>query len=483
MSSGPSSREDGAGTRAWRSLGTRLALWYVAVTLASFLLLAAILPLGMHVWTDQEGQRSAETLLDRYRRTFETGGTEALRAMFACDAGATPSVAIRLRDDRRVEVYRASSDDASSRVAGALGRDEAGQVGREWAPDGWHFAAVSVSEGRQLEIVLHDDAAPRLWSRAREASLLILVCGLGTAVLGAFVITRRALRPVGDLARATQGILESGDLALRVRTRGTADDLDGIAALFNRMLARNEAQVRAMKESLDNVAHDLRTPLARLRAGAELALRESADTAADAANAREALAGAIEESDRVLGMLTTLMDISEAEAGAMRLDRRAEDLADIAREAVELYDLVSNERGVRIVTRLAPGVLVLVDRARIRQVCANLIDNAIKYTAPGGRVEVTVSGDETMGFVSIADTGSGIPAEERSRVWDRLYRGDRSRTERGLGLGLSLVKAVVQAHGGEVRLQSEVGVGSTFDVRLPRASGLDDASAKPKPVA
>ena len=465
MSSGPTSRTSGAGTRAWRSLGTHLAIWYVTVTLGSFLTLAAILPLGMHVWTERDGQRSAESLLERYKDALELGGTDALRAMFACGAGPAPSVAIRLRDQQHIEVYGASSDDASSRVATALGEGSAGHVGPRKTPAGWHFASVSVSEGRQLEIVLHDDAAPRLWSRAREASLLILGCGLASAVLGAFVITRRALRPVGDLARATHDILASGDLALRVRTRGTADDLDQLAALFNRMLGRNEALVRAMKESLDNAAHDLRTPLARLRAGAELALRQPADPA----SAREALAEAIEESDRVLGMLSTLMDISEAEVGAMRLDRQPADLADIAREAVELYDLVSNERGVHIVTRLAPGVLVLVDRARIRQVCANLIDNAIKYTAPGGRVEVTVSGEEAWGVVSIGDTGRGIPPEERPRVWDRLFRGDRSRTERGLGLGLSLVKAVAEAHGGEVCLRSEVGVGSTFEVRLPRA--------------
>jgi signal transduction histidine kinase len=123
---------------------------------------------------------------------------------------------------------------------------------------------------------------------------------------------------------------------------------------------------------------------------------------------------------------------------------------------------------VHIVTRLTPGVLVSVDRARIRQVCANLLDNAIKYTAPGGHVDVTVTSDVSMGILSVGDTGMGISPEDLPRVWDRLYRGDRSRTERGLGIGLSLVKAVVEAHGGEVRLQSEVGVGSTFEVRLPR---------------
>ena len=184
---------------------------------------------------------------------------------------------------------------------------------------------------------------------------------------------------------------------------------------------------------------------------------------------REALAEAIEQSDRVLGMLTTLMDITGAETGAMRLERRAEDLGAIAREAVELYDIVATDRGVHVVTRLAPGVLVLVDRARIRQVCANLLDNAIKYTRSGGTVTLSVAADGEVGVLTVADDGMGIAAEDVPRVWDRLYRGDRSRGEHGLGLGLSLVKAVVEAHGGEVRLESEVGVGSTFEVRLRRA--------------
>jgi signal transduction histidine kinase len=454
----------------------RLALWYVGVTLASYVALAAIVPLTVHAWAEDEGQRSTESALERYRRTLEDGGTEALRAMFDCRAAPQPSVAVRLTDERNVEIFRAATDEASKGVATSVNETGSPSPGSRRIPAGWHVAAVSVSQGRQLELVLHDDSAPRLWRQARTASMLMLGCGLASAVLGAFLITRRALRPIGELARATEQIIDSGDLALRVRTRGTADSLDQLGALFNRMLARNDALVRAMKESLDNVAHDLRTPLTRLRAGAELALRDGGD-GGDPARAREALAEAIEESDRVLGMLTTLMDISEAEAGAMRLHRSVQDLAGIAREAIDLYDLVSSERGVHIVTRLTPGVLVSVDPARIRQVCANLLDNALKYTAPGGHVDVTVTNDAsdasgaTVGILSVRDTGMGIAPEELPRVWDRLYRGDRSRTERGLGLGLSLVKAVVEAHGGEVRLQSEVGVGSTFEVRLPRSSG------------
>jgi signal transduction histidine kinase len=457
-----------AGSRAWRSLGARLGLFYVGVTLGSFVALAAILPWWVHTWAEQEAQRSAETLLQRYGVALEQGGTDALRALFAYDPGPSASVAVRLRDDLDVELYSAASDEESGQVATALHERKAVGGTAPTAPEGWHYAAVRVSHGRSLEVVVHDDAAPRLLGRAREASLVVLLCGLASAVLGAFVITRRALRPIGDLARTTQGIIDSGDLSLRVPESGSVDDLGQVAALFNRMLSRNEALVRAMKESLDNVAHDLRTPLARLRAGAELALRRTPDAASE----REALAEIVEESDRVLAMLTTLMDITEAEAGAMRLDITDEDLGDIAREAVDLYDLVSKDRSVHLVTNLSNGVSVAVDRSRVRQVCANLIDNAIKYTAPGGQVEITVKGEEGFGIVSVTDTGIGIPSDERLRVWDRLFRGDRSRAERGLGLGLSLVKAVVEAHGGSVSLESEVGVGSTFRVRL-RRSGAD----------
>ena len=149
-------------------------------------------------------------------------------------------------------------------------------------------------------------------------------------------------------------------------------------------------------------------------------------------------------------MLDTLMDISEAEVGAMRLAREPLELAEVVKDAVALYSDVAEDTHVELQSGCAPGVCVSADRNRMRQVAANLLDNAIKYTPPGGRVEVRTARDGAEALLTVTDTGAGIPAGELPRIWERLYRGDASRSERGLGLGLSLVKAIVEP-GGRVR--------------------------------
>jgi signal transduction histidine kinase len=212
------------------------------------------------------------------------------------------------------------------------------------------------------------------------------------------------------------------------------------------------------------VAHDLRTPLTRLRGTAEVALRSD-----DRAAAREALAVCIEESDHLLTALRALMDISEAETGLMKLDRTEVSLDRLATDVQELYADVAEDAGVSLDVQHGDAVVVRADAVRMRQAIANLVDNAIKYTARGGAVTLALARTETTATIQVRDTGEGISAAALPKIWDRLYRAEPSRSKPGLGLGLSMVKAIVVAHGGEVTVASAPGKGSTFTIALPVA--------------
>jgi signal transduction histidine kinase len=298
----------------------------------------------------------------------------------------------------------------------------------------------------------------------RQGALLLFAIVLVAGLAGGRILARSALGPLRQLAATVRSILGGGPTSARVPVGEAHDELAELAVLVNGMLDRIDALIGAMRNSLDHVAHDLRTPVTRLRGIAETALAAERS----APEYRAALADMAEEADRVGTMLDALMDLAEAEAGMMALRIESVDLAAIVRDAADLYTDVAEPKAIVIDTTIPDAVPIQGDPNRLAQAVANLLDNAVKYTPRGGRIEIVVATDGADAAVTVADTGIGIPAAELPHIWERLFRGDRSRSERGLGLGLSLVKAIVERHGGRVEVSSSPGAGSRFTLRLPR---------------
>ena len=326
-------------------------------------------------------------------------------------------------------------------------------------------ATTQLLDGTLLQVGKSTESREELLARFRTIVTLVSVAIVFIGLAGGILVTRRMVAPIHRLIGAVSGITRTGNTETRVPVGTDRDAIDELSALFNAMLDRISTLIAGMGSALDNVAHDLRTPMTRLRGVAERALASD-----NVEVQREALSTCLEESERILAMLDTLMDISEAETGTMRLNLTDVALATLAEEVVSVYEDVADEKQIAVRSTVDPGLTVAGDRDRLRQVLANLVDNAIKYTPAGGTVTVSARGEEDQVRIAVADTGIGIAAHDVPRIWERLYRGDQSRTERGLGLGLSLVRAIVKAHGGTVEVSTQPGRGSTFVVSLPRGA-------------
>jgi heavy metal sensor kinase len=277
-------------------------------------------------------------------------------------------------------------------------------------------------------------------------------------------MARRAVSGVEAVTRTAQKISE-GTLDERVPVKARGDEIDQLATTFNQMVNRIQTLLTEIKEMSDNIAHDLKSPITRIRGIAEVTL----STGKSLNEYENMAASTIEECDRLLDMINTMLMISKAESGVDRLSREEIDVDGLVREACELFGPIAEDKGVTLSYDVPNKSHLIGDHRMIQRMLSNLLDNAIKYTASRGAVSVSVSEDERDVVITVKDTGVGISPSDLPRIFERFYRCDQSRSEPGIGLGLSLARAIARAHGGDITVMSTPNQGSTFMITLPRA--------------
>lgn len=296
----------------------------------------------------------------------------------------------------------------------------------------------------------------------RYIALMVLIPFLFIGFLLSYLLSRSILRPIKNLATVIKEI-QQGQGQKRALVRNSGDEVDLLSHEFNSLLDKNEVLISNLKSSIDNVAHDLRTPLTRFRNSAEDALLHQDDPK----KMTEALEDGLENSEKILELLHAIMDVSEAETGTMAIKKKEIYLDIFIENLVDLYQYVAEDKEIKLIMDIAQGLCIMGDEVRLNQAFGNILDNAIKYSPKGTEVHIGVTSTQDQVQISVKDQGEGIPAPDLEKIWERLYRVDKSRSTPGLGIGLSVVKAIIKVHQGTVQVSSTIGKGSCFTVTLP----------------
>jgi signal transduction histidine kinase len=455
----------------------RATAFRLTLTILGLSAVGAGLVLGIVAWqviklVDEETEQTIEAEASGLAEQYEQGGIRRLGAVIQARS-RVPGATLYLLTDAAGEPLAGNIGQLPAGVLDRVGIVDTpyetvdGKVGQRRA-----LASVFALPGGFHLLVGHD-----LADRARIGAVMVralavsLIFFAGLAALGALFVARRVLRRIDAMNSSARAIM-AGDLSQRLPVSGSGDELDRLALGLNEMLARIGDLMAGLREVSDNIAHDLRTPLTRLRNHAEEALR----LGHDAPEFRAALERTIEESDSLIRVFDALLMIARAEAGADRTDMSALDVGAVASGVAELYEPVAEERGFKLTVDAAPGLNMIGNRELIGQAIANLIDNALKYggARAGSNVadEVAVAahreGADIM--IEVADHGPGVEEADRHRVFDRFVRLEGARSRPGSGLGLSLAAAVARLHGGTARLEDN-------------APGLKVVVALPAPLA
>ena len=463
-----------------RSLSFRLVTWYAGVLTLVFVVLGSLTLIFLRHYLesavlDTQARRArqiADTLIASVDRTGEQVMTREVEELYS------PQV-----NDRFIRITRGSQVlylsgaphdgtflPADVPAPSAAAFDPTGVFERkENVPSGSVLIGAVANGGYIVEVGVSTERTEATLHQVLLLLAMGLPVGVFIAVSGGFVLVRRALKPVNQIAHKAEDISQH-NLSERLPVVHSGDELERLSLALNHMIARLEDAVQSSKRFVADASHELRTPLTVLRGE----LESLAQDAQLRVNTRESLGSLLEEVDRLSEIVESLLALSKLDAGEASAERVQFDLAALVTGTAEQMSLLAEDKNITVECDAAPDVIVEGDRSRMKQVVVNLLDNAIKYTPNGGNVLLRISREGSDAILEVVDDGVGIPAEALPHMFKRFFRVDdsRSRQQGGAGLGLSIVKSICAAQGAEVDVTSRPGGGSCFRVRQPLARGV-----------
>ena len=460
-----------------RSIRFRLTIWYtaiVAVTLGAFCA-AAYLGLEHYMTAELSTQLTdqANQIAHSWLQEINTSGEDYV--VNEIDEHLSPQITNRFirisRDDGSVLYQPKPPRDGSFEPARVSPAGTSGSAGfREERPAGKPLLIYSLpltAEGGGGYIIEVGEAYNHVQRTLHGLATIFLVtlpAALILATGGGYVLMKRALKPVDALTSAAEKIT-SRNLSERLPEPVTQDELARLSTTLNKMIERLEHSFRQTTQFTADASHELRTPLTVLRGELEVALRGNEINA----KGREVLESTLEETERLSKTVENLMVLSRFDSGELMLETSSFDLSELCQEVVGHLRLLAEDKSIQLTCSTAPRIMLDADRLRVRQILINLIDNSIKYTSAGGRIEVRSSRQHDKAVIEVVDSGQGIPAEALPHLFNRFYRVDkaRSRETGGSGLGLAIAKSICDLHGGRITVESAVGHGTTVTVSFP----------------
>lgn len=458
--------------KIFNTIAFRLALWFTGIFAVCsgfvFLLFYYLATQTLQNQIDQELTDQAS----KFTAIIHTSGLMGARQLAVLEAQAAGEKLIFFRI-----VYPTGEVFASSRMSYWKNVHVSQTALRKLATQKLNiFETVEIPSTRQKARILYSYVAANailqtgvamdVYSKFLSAFKLVFISAMGFIVLfsavSGWLLVRETLSRVETITQTAQNISGS-NLEARVRGTGNKDELDHLVITFNSMLDRIEELVKSIREMSDNIAHDLKSPVTRIRGFAELALVHEENIE----DYRIMAANTIEESDRLLDMINTMLIISKAEAGEGDYTFNTINLTAMIREACDLFAPLAEDKRISFSNEIEEDIFVEADIRMLQRAFSNLLDNAIKYTPKDGMIRITAILENQAVSIKVKDTGIGVLPEFHEKIFDRFFRVESSRTSSGTGLGLSLARSIIRQHKGEIHVTGNLNKGSVFEIRLP----------------